>query len=451
MANYDYDLFVIGGGSGGVRAARMAAASGMKVGIAESGSWGGTCVNLGCVPKKFFVYASEFSDQFEVAQSYGWSVDNPTFDWPTLIANKNTQISRLNGIYLTLLGNNGVDMFEARAEITSSNEVLVEGKKLSAAKILIATGGKPSVPDISGREHVITSDQVFHLEKFPARVVIVGGGYIACEFATIFNGLGANVTQLYRGDLPLRGFDLECREFLVNEVRQNGLDLRVNTDVSSIAKNSDGSLVVKLNNGSEVECDQVMYATGRAPLTEALWHSDVGIKTGNKGEILVDNNFQTSVDSIFAIGDVINRVALTPVAIEEAMHLVEYWKSGEKVSLDYAKIPSAIFTSPSLATVGVTEEEVISTGARARVYTSSVRALKNTLTPKKDRVLLKLIVDTRTDKVIGAHMVGDDAADVIQGIAIAVGMGATKADFDATVGLHPSAAEEFVTMYQAET
>ncbi|MBT5373290.1 MAG: glutathione-disulfide reductase [Rhodospirillaceae bacterium] len=446
MAQYDYDLFVIGAGSGGVRAARTAAAKGHKVGIAEDRYLGGTCVNVGCVPKKLLVMAAQFADGFADAQGFGWQVGETAFDWSRLIANKDKEIKRLNGVYSKLLDGSGVETLWGRATLTGPHEVEIEGKKVSAEHILIATGGWPVVPEIEGSELAITSNEAFHLEQLPKRVVIVGGGYIAVEFAGIFNGLGASVTQLYRGEMFLRGFDDDLRPALAGEMKSRGVDLRFNINATRIEKRDDG-LCVHLTDGSQVIADVVMFATGRAANTSGLGLEAVGIDMDEKGAVKVDDYFQTSVPSIYALGDVIDRVQLTPVAIAEAMVLVQnLFGEGEKLSMDYADIPTAVFSQPPIGTIGLTEAQALARGEEVDIYLSQFKPMKYTLAGRDEKVVMKLIVERKSDRVIGCHMLGADGPEIIQGLAVAMKCGATKAQFDATIGIHPSTAEEFVTL-----
>lgn len=445
MAEYDYDLFTIGAGSGGVRAARMSANYGARVAIAEERYLGGTCVNVGCVPKKLLVYASHFAEEFEDAKGFGWTVGKRNFDWSTLIENKNREIERLNGIYGRLLGNAGVTLFEDRATVVDPHTISVGGKTVTAKYILVATGGWPSVPDIPGRELAITSNEAFYLEKLPERIIVVGGGYIAVEFAGIFHGLGSKVTQLYRGPHFLRGFDDDVRTFLADEMRKKGVDLRFNANIACIEKKGDGFLAT-YEDGTEQETDLIMYATGRDPNARGIGLEEAGVELNGKGAIVVDDYFKTSVDSIYAIGDVIDRVALTPVAISEGMVLSANLFKGESNTMDYADIPTAVFSQPNIGTVGLTEAQARETYGAVDIYASSFTPMKHTLTDNDEKTFMKLIVDRASDRVVGFHMVGPDAGETTQGVGIALKCGATKAQFDATVGIHPTAAEEFVTM-----
>ena len=446
MSNFDFDLFVIGAGSGGVRAARMAAGLGAKVAIAEERYLGGTCVNVGCVPKKLFVYGSHFAESFEQAQGFGWSVGETSFDWPTLRDNKSKEIERLNGIYGNMLVNSGCTLIDARATLKDAHTVLAGGKEYTAERIIVAVGGWPFVPEFEGSEHVISSNEVFYLEEFPKDVLVVGGGYIAVEFAGIFEGLGANTRLAYRGDLFLRGFDQEIREFVAQEVSKKGVKLDFGCDVASIQKQDSGRLLVTYKSGESFEVDQVMYATGRVPKVANLGLEELGIEQGKNGAIVVNDDFQTSVPSVYAIGDVIDRVQLTPVALAEGMALVKNLYGNQNLKVDYNLIATAVFCQPNVGTVGLSEEQAKEAYDEIAVYTSDFRAMKHTLSGSQERTFMKLIVDTQTDKVLGIHMVGDEAGEIIQGLAVALKAGATKATFDATIGIHPTAAEEFVTM-----
>ena len=443
--DYDFDLFVIGGGSGGVRAGRLTAAAGYKVGLAEEYRMGGTCVIRGCVPKKLMVYASAFQDAFEDAAGFGWTVGETSFDWAKLITAKDAEITRLEGIYAKNLGAAGVEIFAERARVTGAHEItLASGKIVSAKHILIATGGAPFVPDIPGADLAITSNEIFHLAEQPKRILIVGGGYIACEFAGIMNGLGSQTTQFYRGAQVLRGFDDEVRGHVADEMIARGVNLHLGTDVTSIEK-TEGGLLVKCTNGSETLVDQVLYATGRKPNSTDLGLEDVGVTTGRHGEILVDGYSQSNIPSIFAVGDVTDRVALTPVAIREAVAFVESVFKGNPTTVSYDDIPTAVFTQPEIGTVGLSEEDARD-AEPIEVYRSAFRPMMHILAGRSERMLMKMIVSQTTRKVLGVHIVGQAAAEMIQMVGIAVKMGATKEDFDATMALHPSAAEELVTM-----
>lgn len=445
MSEYDYDLFVIGGGSGGVRAGRMAASFGARVAVAEERYMGGTCVNVGCVPKKLFSYAAHFAEDFEDAAGFGWTVGARTFDWRTLIENKNTEIERLNGIYDRLLANAGATVIRGHAELLDPHTVQVGEDRFTAERILVATGGWPFVPEFPGSEHAITSNEAFFLDSLPERVVVVGGGYIAVEFAGIFNGLGCQTTQLYRGPLFLRGFDYDMREFLAGEMRKKGVDVRFDADVAEIHAR-DGAYEVTLEDGAVIECDLVMYATGRRPLTDKVGLETCGVELNRGGAIVVDENYRTNVDSIYAIGDVTDRVNLTPVALAEGMALAWHLYRDTGKPVDYEYIPSAVFSQPNLATVGYIESEAREKFGDVTIYKSSFTPLKHTLSGSEEKTLMKLIVEDATDRVVGAHMVGPDAGETIQGLAVALKAGATKATFDRTIGIHPTSAEEWVTM-----
>lgn len=445
--SYEFDLFVIGAGSGGVRAARFAAGFGAKVAVAESRYLGGTCVNVGCVPKKFLVYGAHFAEDFEQASGFGWSTSEPTFDWPTLIANKNREIQRLNGIYRNLLVSSGVTLLEGHATLRGPHEVEINGQRHSAKHILIATGGWPQVPDIPGKELAITSNEAFFLEQLPKRVLVVGGGYIAVEFASIFHGIGAETSLLYRKDLFLRGFDGAVRKHLKEELEKKGLDLQFNTDIARIERQADGSLLATLRDGRRLETDCVFYATGRRPMLDNLGLENTGVALNDKGFIQVNDQFETSEPSILALGDVIGRVQLTPVALAEGMAVARrLFKPEEYRELDYSLIPTAVFSLPNIATVGLTEEQAREQGHEVKVFESRFRPMKLTLTESQERTLMKLVVDAKNDKVLGCHMVGPESGEIVQGLAVALKAGATKRIFDDTLGIHPTAAEEFVTM-----
>ncbi|MDD1507536.1 glutathione-disulfide reductase [Pseudomonas sp. CNPSo 3701] len=444
---YDFDLFVIGAGSGGVRAARFAAGYGARVAVAESRYLGGTCVNVGCVPKKLLVYGAQFADEFEHAEGFGWTPGQASFSWPTLIANKNREIERLNGIYRKLLVGSGVALVEGHARLLDEHGVEVDGKTYSAERILIATGGWPHVPEIPGHEHAINSNQAFFLEELPKRILVVGGGYIAVEFASIFNGLGAQTSLLYRGDLFLRGFDNSLRTHLHEELGKRGLDVQFNTDIARIDKQADGSLKATLKDGRTLEADCIFYATGRRPMLDNLGLENTSVSLDDKGYIEVDDEYQTSAPSILAIGDVIGRVQLTPVALAEGMAVARrLFKPDEYRKVDYRMIPTAVFSLPNIGTVGLSEEQAREAGHEVKIFESRFRPMKLTLTESDERTLMKLVVDAKTDRVLGCHMVGPDAGEIVQGLAVALKAGATKQVFDETIGVHPSAAEEFVTL-----
>jgi glutathione reductase (NADPH) len=444
-ADYDYDLFVIGAGSGGVRAARMSASYGARVAVAEERYLGGTCVNVGCIPKKLFVYASHYAEDFTDAAGFGWTAGAPRFDWKTLVANKDKEIARLNGIYRRLLEGAGVTIYEARATLKDAHTLDVGGRAVTAERILIATGGWPVVPGIPGREHAITSNEAFYLERLPRRAIIVGGGYISVEFAGIFRGLGVETVQLYRGDLFLRGFDGDVRRHLAQEMKKKGVDLRFNANIAKIDKAAKG-LVAMLEDGSTLDADVILYATGRAPNTDGLGLEAAGVERRPDGAIVIDGNFRTNVPSIYALGDVTHRVELTPVAIAEAMAFASTQFKGVARTMDYALIPTAVFSIPPIGTVGYTEEAAREHCGPVDIYRSTFRPLRGTLSGSDEQTLMKLIVQKSTDKVVGCHMVGPDAGEIVQGLAVALKCGATKAQFDATVGIHPTTAEEFVTM-----
>ena len=445
MSDYDYDLFVIGAGSGGVRAARFAAGFGAKVAVAEERHLGGTCVNIGCVPKKLMVYASHFSEDFEDAAGYGWSVGERRFDWSKLIANKNSEIGRLNGIYERLLTNSGVEIVEGTAAIEDAHTVVVAGREIRARYILIATGGLPSRPREPGQELGIVSDDVFYLDRQPERIIVAGGGYIAVEFAGVFAGLGSEVTQLYRGDLFLRGFDDDLRRGLAKEMAKKGVDLRFRTIIDKTEKTSNG-LLAHLSSGDRLEVDEILYAIGRRPNIAGLGLERAGVALGDSGGVKVDGFYRTSVPSIFAIGDVIDRVQLTPVALAEGMVVARHLFAGQDTEVDYAQIPTAVFSQPPLATVGLTEAQAREAYGAVDIYRSRFTPMKHTMTGRDEKTLMKLVVARDSQKVVGAHMLGQDGPEIIQGIGIALKAGATKADFDRTIGIHPTAAEEFVTM-----
>ncbi|QGA50700.1 glutathione-disulfide reductase [Pseudomonas brassicacearum] len=444
---YDFDLYVVGAGSGGVRAARFAAGFGAKVAVAESRYLGGTCVNVGCVPKKLLVYGAHYAEDFEQASAYGWTAGEASFDWATLIANKDREINRLNGIYRNLLVNSGVVLHEGHARLTGPNEVEINGQRYTARHILIATGGWPVIPDIPGREHAISSNEAFFLKDLPKRVIVVGGGYIAVEFAGIFHGMGAQTSLLYRGDLFLRGFDGAVRKHLAEELTRRGLDLQFNADIKSIEKLDDGSLRVELKDGKTLLTDCVFYATGRRPMLDNLGLETTGVTLDEKGFVQVNEKYETAEPSILAIGDVIGRVQLTPVALAEGMAVARRLFKPEQYRLvDYRMIPTAVFSLPNIGTVGLTEEQAREEGHEVEIFESRFRPMKLSLTDCQERTLMKLVVDAQTDKVLGCHMVGPDAGEIVQGLAIALKAGATKRDFDETIGVHPTAAEEFVTM-----
>ncbi len=447
MTSYDYDLFVIGAGSGGVRAARVAAGMGARVAIAEEYRVGGTCVIRGCVPKKLLVYASKFHGLVEDARGYGWHIPQADFDWQTLIANKDREIDRLNAIYLRNLERSGVEVFQARAVLADRHNIKLADREetISAKHILVATGSRPFIPDIAGAEHVITSNEALQLEALPESIAIVGGGYIALEFATIFAGLGVQVSVLYRGPQILRGFDDDVREALAGELVKRGIDIRCNTEVTGVTPDR-GGYVLDFRDGDSLHKQLVMYATGRVPNTLGLGLKKTGVELGWNGYVVVDEYSRSSVDNIFAIGDVTHRVNLTPVAIAEAMAFCETLFNDNPTPVDHEYIATAVFTEPEVGTIGMPEAEAREKCRSVDIYKSRFRPMFHTLSGRDEQMLMKLVVDGETDRVVGCHIVGPDAAEMVQIAAIPIRMGATKADFDATMALHPCAAEELVTM-----
>jgi glutathione reductase (NADPH) len=425
-----------------VRASRFAANLGARAAVAESGRFGGTCVNVGCIPKKLFSYAAHVREELKDAADFGWNIAEPGFDWPRLLANKDREIERLNGVYEKVLVNAGVSIFRGKAFIKGRNDVEINGKIVTAKHILVATGSWPQLPDIPGRELAITSNEVFHLDKLPRRALVVGGGYIAVEFASIFNGLGVATTLAYRGAQLLRGFDGDLGTRLAEEMSRKGVRVLLKTNPSRIAK----GLNVQFENGSQDEFDLVLFATGRKPNTTGLGLEAAGVKLAADGAVVVDAYSKSSVDSIHAIGDVTNRLNLTPVATAEGMALARTLFGGAPTPVDHENVPTAVFAHPNLATVGLSEEKARARHGKVDVYKSSFRALKHTVGRSEEKVFMKLVVDAASQRVVGAHMLGPDAGEIIQGIAIAIKLGATKAQFDATIGIHPTAAEEFVTM-----
>lgn len=445
--SFDFDLFVIGAGSGGVRAARFAAGFGARVAVAESRYLGGTCVNVGCVPKKLLVYSAHFSEDFGQASGFGWTTDKPKFDWTTLIANKDREIHRLNDIYRSLLVNSGVTLMEGHARLIDPHTVEINDQRFSAANILIATGGWPHVPDIPGKELAITSNEAFFLKELPRRVLVVGGGYIAVEFASIFHGLGAETRLVYRGEKILRGFDGSVRQHLHEELVKKGLSLEYNADIARIDKQDDDSLCVTLKDGSQIITDCVFYATGRRPMLDNLGLENTAVALDDKGFIKVDDEYRTTEPSVLALGDVIGRVQLTPVALAEGMAVARrLFRPEEYRPVDYKMIPTAVFSLPNIGTVGLSEEEARSAGHNVTIFESRFRPMKLSFSTSDEKTLMKLIVDADTDKVLGCHMVGPEAGEIIQGIAVALKAGATKRVFDDTIGIHPTSAEEFVTL-----
>ncbi len=446
MSRFDFDLFCIGGGSGGVRASRVCASYGAKVAIAEEKYFGGTCVNVGCIPKKLFSYAAHYREDFHDAAGYGWRAPDPVFHWPTLLENKNREIARLNAIYENVLAKAGVEILKLRAAIVDPHSVECGGKTYSAKHILVATGSWPTVPDIPGRELAITSNEAFFLPELPASIIVVGGGYIALEFASIFNGLGVPTTLVYRGKRLLRGFDADLGARLGEEMAKKGIQIRLESDIAALEKNADGSLAVTFRDASHGRTGMAMFATGRKPNTRDLGLEAAGVQLAGDGAIKVNEYLASSVDSIHAIGDVTNRINLTPVATAEGMALAKTLFRDQPTLMDYHDIPTAVFAIPNLSTVGLSEELAIARGHAVEIYKTSFRSLRHTLSGSEEKTFMKLVVDAATQRVLGAHMMGADAGEIIQGIAIALKCGATKAQFDSTIGIHPTAAEEFVTM-----
>jgi glutathione reductase (NADPH) len=453
VSNFDFDFFVIGGGSGGVRSARIAAGFGARVAIAESYRYGGTCVIRGCVPKKLLVHAAHFSEDFADAEGFGWSVPKAEFSWQKLIAGKNEQIGRLSGMYESNLDRSGAKVLNGAARLVDPHTVEINGERLTAEYILVATGGKPFLPSIPGVEHVITSNEVFDLPQLPKRVLIVGGGYIAVEFAGILHGLGSEVTISYRGEQILRGFDDDLRQHLHDEMVGKGIAVHLHSDVTRIDRRADGSLDVAFAEDQDRlrSFDAVLYATGRVPSIEGLGLDEAGVELAKNGGIRVDEFGRSSTPNIFAVGDVTQRIALTPVAIREGAAVATSLFGPAQISADLTTVPSAIFSQPPIGTVGLSESEALKRHESIDIYRANFRSLRHSLTARKERTMLKLIVDTASQRVLGAHMVGADAPEIIQGVAIAIRMGATKADFDATVAIHPTSAEEFVTLKEKTT
>ncbi len=445
MSQYDYDLFTIGGGSGGVRASRFASQYGARVAIAESKDLGGTCVNVGCIPKKLMSYGAHFHEDFADAAGFGWTVGESSFDWAALIAAKDKEIARLNGIYRKILDGARVDIVEGYATIEDAHTVSVNGKRYTAAHILVATGGRPSVPEIPGKELGIVSDDFFHLTALPKRSVVLGGGYIAVELASILNGLGSEVTLVYRGKHLLRGMDGELGVFLAEEMRKKGMTILFENNIDAI-ESSGGDKRVKLRDGKTIDADCVLFATGRHANTAGLGLEKAGVELTDKGAVRVDDHFVSAVPSIHAIGDVIDRVALTPVALAEGMVVAARLFNQGGREMSYENIPTAVFSHPNVGTVGLSEEDARKKVGEVRIFKSEFKALKHTLSGNAERTFMKLVVDAKSDRVLGVHMVGADAGEIVQGFAVALQCGATKAQFDATIGIHPTSAEEFVTM-----
>jgi glutathione reductase (NADPH) len=445
MATYDYDLFVLGAGSGGVRASRISAGLGARVAVAEERRLGGTCVNVGCIPKKLLVYASHYREAFEDAAGYGWRVGESSFDWPSLIAAKDREIGRLNDVYAQLLSDAGVEVIEGRARISDPHSVIVGEQRYTAGHILVATGSWPRIPEVPGSELAITSNEAFHLQELPERALIVGGGYIAVEFAGILHGLGSEVTQLYRGPLFLRGFDGDVRRFLADEMRKKEIDLRFEVNVEALERSA-GGLRSRLTDGSILESDVVLFATGRVPLTADLGLEEVGVKLAPNGAVIVDALSCSSIPSIHAVGDATDRINLTPVALHEGVCLAQTLFGGRPTPVDHESVPSAVFSQPPIGQVGLTEEDARERYGEIDVYRSEFRPLLHTLSGRSQRCLMKLVVDRGSQRVLGVHVVGEVAGEIVQGFAVAVKMGATKAQLDATIGIHPTAAEELVTL-----
>ncbi|RKQ71541.1 NADPH-glutathione reductase [Litorimonas taeanensis] len=452
MSDYDFDLFVIGAGSGGVRSGRLAAQLGKKVGVAEESLPGGTCVVRGCVPKKFLVYGADFGGAIKDAQKYGWTVGETRFDWPVLRDSIQKEVARLSGIYSTILEKNGAEVFRERAEFVDEHTVRLatSGKTVTAETILIAVGGRPWAPEIPGIEHAIVSDDAFTLETLPERVLVIGGGYIACEFAGIYAGLGCKTTQVYRGGRLLNGFDAEVRDEAGVVQEQNGVSVKFNLSPTEIKKTS-GGYIVTFDDGSKIGTDVVFMATGRKPHTKGLGLENAGVDVDEHGAVKVDKYSKTSQDNIYAVGDVTNRVNLTPVAIREGMAFIETVFKDNATAYDHTQIASAVFTRPPIGVVGVTESEARKMhGDDITVYTTHFRPMKNVLAEKPQKVFMKLITQGKQETVIGIHIVGDDSAEMIQPLGICVKAGLTKADFDATCAVHPTISEEIVTLKPRE-
>jgi len=447
VSSCEYDLFVIGAGSGGVRAARIAGQHGAKVAIAEERYLGGTCVNVGCIPKKLLVYAAHFHEEFRSAEGFGWTLGSREHDWAQLIANKDSEIERLNGVYDRLLRGANVEIVDGTARLVDANTVAVGDRRFRARHILLATGGSPLKPEIPGAELGITSNEAFYLETLPKRVLVIGGGYIGVEFAGIFHGLGADVKLVYRGDRILRGFDEDVRIALTDEFAKKGIDIRVHTDLAKIEMCPNG-LQATTNDDIVLEADQILFAIGRLPKTAGIGLEECGVTRDIYGAVVVDDYSCTAVPNIYAVGDCTNRLNLTPVAIAEGQAVAEMLFKGTRSKPDYANVPTAVFSQPNIGTVGLTESEARAAFSEIDVYKSVFRPLKHTLTGSDEKTMMKLIVDPKTDRVLGCHMVGADAGEIIQGFAVALKCGATKSQFDSTVGIHPTAAEEFVTMRQ---
>jgi len=446
MSKFDFDLFVIGAGSGGVRAARISAGYGARVGICEYSRVGGTCVIRGCVPKKLLSYAAHFAEEFGDAAGYGWQIGDSRFSWSRLIENKDREIDRLNNVYLQLLDNSDVKLFPVHGKLVDSHHVQLGDDIVSADKILIATGARPWTPEIPGAEHSITSDEAFHLESLPARVIVVGGGFIACEFAGIFNGLGSDVIQVYRGEQILRGFDHDVQDTLAIEMKKKGIEIRLNTNVTELIRHTDGHITAKLDDGSALETDSVMFATGRVPNVRGLGLGDAGVDVGPAGMIPVNEYSRTNLPNVFAVGDVTNRLNLTPVALMEGHAFADSEFGGNPRPVNHDFIPSAVFSNPQVATVGHSERDAKMHFGELEIYRSEFTPMKHTLSGRDEKTMMKLIVQASSDRVVGMHVVGMDAPEIVQGFAVALKSGLTKQQFDRTTGIHPTAAEELVTM-----
>ena len=446
----DFDLFVIGGGSGGVACARRAASHGARVGLVEESRMGGTCVHRGCIPKKFLVYASNFRHDFEDAAGYGWSVGDSVFDWSAMVAAKSTELDRLEGIYRRLLKDSGVTSVDGTGALVDANTVAIGDGRYSADTVLIATGGWPSLPDFPGIELAITSNEAFDLPQLPKRIVIIGGGYIACEFACIFNGLGVETVQLYRSDMILRGFDMDIREICCDEMRKSGVDVRLNTNAVKLEKSAAG-IALTTSHGDILEADQIMFATGRAPNTGGIGLKEAGVEVNHNGAVTVDSGSRSTVANLYAVGDCTDRVNLTPVAIHEGRCLAETLYNNNPQVPDHRDIPTAVFTQPEIGTVGMSEEDARTHCAAVDIFKTRFRPLKHTLTGRDETVFMKLVVDRADDRVVGCHMIGSGAGEMSQLLGVAIKAGATKAQFDETVAVHPTSAEEFVTMYEPST
>ena len=449
MIQYDYDLFIIGAGSGGVRAANLAAAKGLRVAIAEERHLGGTCVNLGCVPKKLLVYAAQFGEEFQSAAGFGWTVGKPAFNWSRLIANKNAEVERLHTVYRNRLLKSGASIITGKAKLLTAHSIAVNDTQYSAERILIATGGWPFVPDIPGKQHIVTSNDMFFLKQLPNRIIIVGGGYIAVEFAGILHGLGVDTTICHRGQKLLDGFDEDIRDFLAQEMTRKGISILFNTDVAAIENTAGDEFSVCLIDGGKMATDLVMYATGRTPNSSGFGLEALGVELNKAGAIKVDINYQTNLPSIYALGDVTDRVNLTPVAIAEATCLINALYGNQPRAVDYQNIPTAVFSRPNIGSVGLTEALAHEKYPDIDIYQTRFTPIKNTLSGSDEKTLMKMIVVRSTDRVVGMHMAGVDAPEIIQGMAVAIRAGATKAVFDSTIGIHPTSGEEFVALGQA--